>query len=390
MRDLESRLFKGLDSQPPLCDLGLYIHVPFCRTRCHFCSFYVTPYHEKRVQDFVSALLKEIRNYVQRVFSHRCSLSTVYFGGGTPSVLKDEQLIEILQAIDEGFSLDSQAEITIEIDPSTVREANLQSLFLMGVNRLSFGAQSFEEEEWSRLGRSGGVDAVSHAMWLAKQIGFSNVSLDLMYGLPKQTLRSWQHSLQHAVQLQPQHISCYALTLEEGTKFHRDFQAGKLTVAEADMETVLQDQAISYLGAEGYQYYEISNFAKPGMKCQHNLRYWSGKDYLGIGPSAQSYIGGMRFGNVSNIGVYANFLNRQKLPIESLEVLSREERIRERVMFGLRMIQGIVVDEIIYEGQWLSTLDKMIDSGLLAWEGNRLKTTKIGRCHLDSIAVQLS
>ncbi|MCA9472941.1 MAG: radical SAM family heme chaperone HemW [Nitrospirales bacterium] len=391
MTNFEKRLLKGLETHAHPRDLGLYIHVPFCRTRCHFCSFYVTPYHERRIQEFVSALVTELTCYGQRALFHRCPISTVYFGGGTPSVLKNQQLMEILYVLGEAFSLDSQVEITIEMDPSTVNETSLQSALSMGVNRLSFGVQTFEGEEWSLLGRSGGMNAISHATWLATQIGFSNVSLDLMYGLPKQTLTSWQQSLRQAIELRPQHISCYALTLEEGTRFHRDTQAGNLPATEPVLEMVMQDLAISYLGAEGYQHYEVSNFAWPGMECRHNLRYWSGKDYLGAGPSAQSYVSGMRFGNVADLAAYGNMLNRQELPIESLDVLSQEERARERVIFGLRMTQGVPSDDIvpICEGQWQSSIERMIDGGLLVWENNRLKTTEMGSRQLDSIAVQL-
>ena len=392
MTELEKRLFSGQQGDPGSRDLGLYVHVPFCRQRCHFCSFYVTPYHEQRAENFVKALVNEITYYARRGYFHCFPVSTVYFGGGTPTLLRDKQLIEILHVIAEEFPLNPKVEITIEADPSTVTETNLQSVFLMGVNRISFGMQSFEEEEWSQLGRSGGMNALSHAIELAKCIGFSNVNVDLMYGLPKQTSKSWLQSLKKTVEFRPQHVSCYALTLEEGTKFYRDVQRGELETFDQEFETLMQEDAISYLAEKGYRQYEVSNFSLPGMECQHNLRYWSGKDYLGIGPSAQSYVRGMRFGNVSEIGAYEKLLNRGELPLESLDALSSEEQARERVIFGLRLNRGISVDavaQIDNDGKSQYAVKRMIDTGLLTLECNYLKTTATGRRHLDSIAVQL-
>ncbi len=373
-------------------DLGLYIHVPFCQKRCHFCAFYLMAHRDEHVQRYLAALAQEIVLFAKEEACGRFPISTIYFGGGTPTSLESEQLEEILLLIRQHFTVHPSAEISVEADPHTVNEASLESLYKIGVNRLSFGVQTLENPEWQRLGRSGEMAGIYRVLEQVKDIGFSNVNLDLMYGLPEQTLETWQRSLESVVDLQPNHVACYALTIEEGTYLHRDIQRGRVTGNDFELETAMQELATNFLHQAGYHQYEVSNFTQFGRECQHNLRYWSGLDYLGLGPSAQSYIGGMRFGNISDLVGYSHSLERQQLPVESCDILSREDVARERVIFGLRMNKGIPTFElqaVESDVHWQSTVDRLIDSGLLVFDNQHLKATSKGRRFIDEVAVQL-
>ena len=377
---------------PVPSDLGLYVHIPFCRKRCHFCAFYLTTPRQDRIQEYLLALKKEISLYAINGQCHRHSVSTVYLGGGTPTALQAEQLADIITDIKQKFSMHPSVEISVEADPETVNRDGLQSLYDAGVNRLSLGVQTLQESEWQQLGRLGKMESINQAVRYAKDVGLMNISVDLMYGLPGQTLQTWQRSLEQVVDLQPTHVSCYALTMEEGTKFYRDFTEGNLVSQDLELEVALQDLAVTFLRITGYQQYEVSNFAKPGFECRHNLRYWSGLDYLGLGPSAQSYVSSMRFGNIADLEAYASSLGRGQSPIEDLDILSMTEVMRERVIFGLRMNQGVptqMVHQLEHDNHWNSSLEKMLNVGFLRFDDQYLKVTSKGRRFIDTVALEL-
>ena len=371
-------------------DLGLYIHVPFCKQRCHFCAFYLTIHRESLVDDFLDALEKEIELYGQQLAA--VPVSTIYFGGGTPTVLAPRQLVKMLEGIAKVFPVQSQVEITVEASPDSISQQGLEVLREAGVNRLSLGAQSFEKAEWEPLGRSGSILDIRSAVQWASEAGFQNINLDLIYGLPKQTLESWQCSLRETVELNPTHVSCYALTIEEGTKFYRDHLRDELCEGSVDLQQAMQAQAVAYLSDKGYRQYEISNFCRPGYGCRHNLRYWSGQGYLGLGPSAQSYVGGVRFGNVENVHEYGRQLGENELPLSRIEGLSKNQTDRERVIFGLRLVEGLdlrVVQDLAQDVTWRSAVNRLVNNGLLSKEGSFLKLTEVGRSFADSVAVEL-
>ncbi|MGB0911890.1 MAG: coproporphyrinogen-III oxidase family protein, partial [Nitrospirales bacterium] len=249
------------------------------------------------------------------------------------------------------------------------------------------------ESEWQQLGRLGQMETVSRAMAEVKDSGFINVSLDVMYGLPGQTLETWQRSLEKVFELFPTHLSCYALTIEEGTKFHRDVRGGKLGSRAVELEAEMHEQAVTCLESAGYHQYEVSNFAKAGWECQHNLRYWSGLDYLGLGPSAQSYVCGMRFGNIPDLSTYSQSLQKQDVPVDYLDALSMKDVAREQVIFGLRMNKGVPIHALAtFENDppWQSTVDRLIEEGLLSVDLQYLKVTSLGRRFIDTVALQLS
>ena len=388
----KSALFERLSLNSHSKDLGLYIHIPFCQKRCHFCAFYLTIHREDRVLMFLSALRQEIELYATQGACHRFPLSTIYFGGGTPTSLQSEQLTTIIADIQRHFLFSPSIEITVEADPDTVSYESLQSLRDGGVNRLSYGVQSLEESEWQQLGRSGVMSTVTRATKMAKDVGFSNVNIDLMYGLPGQTVRTWRRSLEQVIELQPSHVSCYALTIEEGTRFHRDQEQGTLARNDLTLETAMQGEANRYLLSVGYQQYEISNFAQAGFECQHNLRYWSGLNYLGLGPSSQSYMANMRFGNVADLSVYTNSFHSQQLPIDTIDLLTMQEAAREEVIFGLRMNRGVPIrslEPLVGDSHWKFTVERMIQSGLLKQDQHYLKTTAMGRQFMDTVSLQL-
>ena len=392
VHEARSLLLQRLSQYSHIQDLGLYIHIPFCKKRCHFCAFYLTTHRESRVQEFLSALFQEIVLYAQQGSCDRFPVSTIYFGGGTPTSLRSEQLMAIIGCIRQHFSVSPSLEVTVEADPGTVSLASLQTLYDAGVNRLSFGVQSLEGSEWKQLGRSGELHMVGSAIKMAKDIGFSNIGIDLIYGLPGQTLKSWERSLEQVQALQATHVSCYALTIEEGTRFHRDLEQGIMNQSNLLLEAAMHDHATTSLQSMGYLQYEVSNFAQPGFECQHNLRYWSGLEYLGFGPSAQSYMAHMRFGNVADLVDYSKSFDREELPVDIVDSLTVDEMRREQVVFGLRLNQGvpmIVVQQLEEDVMWSATLQKVIDLGLLIRDHKYLKTTAMGRQHMDTVALQL-
>lgn len=384
------QLFQFLRGGKEGKDLGLYIHVPFCLKRCDFCAFYLMVHREDLVRTFLLALEREITVYGKEL--GKTPVSTIYLGGGTPTSLNAKQLGGILEAVDKAFAVMPHAEISIEASPDTVRVPLLLELRKMGVNRLSLGAQSFDQSVWEYLGRSGSIQATKTAIEHAEQVGFQNINLDLMYGLPAQSLESWKQSLREVIALNPSHVSCYALALEEGTRFHSAHTRGEIRVGDPDLENAMGQGAALTLGEAGYTHYEVSNFCQPGYECRHNLRYWTSLDYLGLGPSAQSHIGGVRFGNVENLSEYCRRLYDHELPLGSFEVMSEQQADRERVVFGLRLIDGIDMkglEQSVCDDRWRLVVQQLIDQGFLCDEEKILKLTEYGRRFADSVAVQL-
>lgn len=388
-----SSLLQSLHSSSSTEDLSLYIHVPFCRARCHFCAFYLQIYREDKVQQYLEALRREIHLYTADAFIRGRPVTTVYFGGGTPTALTAEQLDGIVDVIKERFSVVGDAEITVEAHPDTVMEQGLHALVSAGFTRISVGVQSLDDTELMRVGRRPGLgDSLHSAIALARSAGFQNINLDLMYGLPGQTLETWRKTVDEALALAPTHLSCYALMLEEGTRFHVDVQRRDVAEPDPDVPNSMQEIAISRLAAQGYHRYEISNFSQPGYVCRHNLRYWLGKAYLGLGPSAQSYVGASRFGNVEDLQSYCQSLERGEFPVAELESLDPNRARRERVVFGLRLTHGVDVkwmDALKGDERWTSTVAQLVHQGFLSEQEGYLKLTPQGCRLADSIAVEL-
>jgi len=374
---------------PPL---GLYLHIPFCRQRCDFCAFYLEIHREERADAFVRSLVHEIGLSAQQQVAVGHPIQSVYLGGGTPTVLTLAQLIAILSEIRNRFTLTSDCEVTVEGHPSTISEQNLVQLRQAGVTRLSFGAESMEDGDLLRIGRPGAVSETVTAMAKARSAGFTNINLDLMYGLPGQSLSSWEKTLTHCLALQPTHLSCYALTVEQETRLASNIRLERSPAPDEGLQIEMDEAAQRMLSDAGYERYEVSNYARPGHACRHNLLYWTNGEYLGFGPSAQSYLGGTRFGNVADLDAYNRSLTEGLLPIEERITLSKEEQLRDAVIFGLRLIQGIPSHNLhqhaVNYGHSALTAE-LLAQELIEQDGERSKLSAKGRLQADTIASQL-
>jgi oxygen-independent coproporphyrinogen-3 oxidase len=369
--------------------LGLYLHIPFCRQRCDFCAFYLEIHHENRAAAFVRSLTHEITLSAQQHAAVHRPVQSVYFGGGTPTTLAATQLTSILSEIRTLFSLTSDCEITVEAHPSTISEKDLIKLRQAGVTRMSFGAESMEDSELTRIGRPGSVSETVSAVARARAAGFTNINLDVMYGLPGQRLESWQRTLAHCLALAPTHLSCYALTVEDNTRLASDIQRQRSPEPDEGLQIEMDEAAQRILGDAGYERYEVSNYAKPGYACRHNLLYWTNGEYLGWGPSAQSYLDGTRFGNVADLTVYETDLTASRLPIEDRTKLSEEEQLRDAVIFGLRLIRGVLSQHLHRHARnygHATVTAQLLARQLIEEDGAYSKLSARGRLHADTIA----
>ncbi len=372
--------------------IGLYIHVPFCRSRCHFCAFYLQIYREDRAQHYLTALSREIKLHAEQQTVEGRRLDTVYFGGGTPTVLEPSELCRILSSVQTHFGLQPDAEITVEAHPDTVTIEGLTQLTKAGFNRISFGVQSLDEHELVSIGRLSLPQSVFGVVALARQAGFTNINLDLMFGLAGQTLENWQSTLDQTLALGPDHLSCYALTVEEGTQLIIDIRRGDRTKPEDLLQNTMEEEACRVLTAAGFDRYEISNYCRPGHACRHNKLYWEGGDYLGLGPSAQSYVNGDRFGNVEDLKIYQDMLTSGRLPIADSERLSPEQQRREAIVFGLRLTKGVPCESVHgpgMEADWKTRIDQLLNDGWLEEIEGRIRMTATGRRFADSVAIDL-
>ena len=372
--------------------LGLYIHVPFCRSRCHFCAFYLQIYRQDRAQAYLKALVNEIRLHAEQGTIGGRLLDTVYFGGGTPTALQPSALCGILSCVQTHFGLRPHAEITVEAHPDTVTADGLAQLAQKGFNRISFGVQSLDETELANIGRSGFSETTHEAVAAAHRAGFTNINLDLIYGLPGQTLKSWRTTVETAIELHPTHVSCYALTVEEDTRLIIDIRRGDRTGPEELLQNAMEDEAGSQLTVAGFDRYEISNYCRSGYACRHNKLYWEGGDYLGVGPSAQSYVNGDRFGAIDDLAEYQTLSAAGRLPIAEHECLGPERRRREAVVFGLRLTEGLSRESLLahdVDPDWKAKVVQLLSEGWLEETGGRIKFTDAGRRCADSVAVEL-
>ena len=321
---------------------GIYIHIPFCRKRCHYCDFFKSTDFSFKSR-ILSGLRKELESRASELTSDE--INTIYLGGGTPSALLLDELKDILHTIQANYRISPEAEITMEANPDDLNQANLTALRQMGYNRLSMGIQSFAESDLKLMNRRHGVmQAIQSVKW-AKKAGFSNLSIDLIYGLPNQTLEDWEHNVRIAVELDVQHISAYNLTYHEGTVFYDQLKKGILKELPDELSFQQFESLIRILKEAGFEHYEISNFCKPGFYSQHNSSYWKNKKYLGIGPSAHSFDLTCRRWNVSSIAKYLQGLENDESYSET-EILTEQDRYNDYIITGLRTIWGISEDYI--------------------------------------------
>jgi oxygen-independent coproporphyrinogen-3 oxidase len=370
----------------------LYIHIPFCRQRCHFCAFYLELHREPAAEAFLNALHRELRLYADDATIARRPLQSIYFGGGTPTVLTARQLTGILDAVRRTWVVHPNCEVTVEAHPGSVTESDLGALCRSGITRLSFGAESMHDGELAVIGRPGDSAETIAAFTAARRAGFTNVNLDVMYGLPGQTVESWMRTLNSCCDLSPSHLSCYALTVESGTRFAKDVLRDPDRSPDETRQIEMEHAAQTLLGEAGYSRYEISNYAKPGFECRHNLLYWTQGDYLGLGPSAQSFVDGVRFGNIADLTAYESALAEGRLPVGDRTVLSLQERLRDAVIFGLRLTRGIPTSTVNGHAanyRHRQVVDRLLAHKHLEEEGERTRLSAAGRLHHDTVDEQL-
>lgn len=361
--------------------IALYVHIPFCRRKCGYCSFVSYQSRQADIPLYLKALKAEI---TQR--ANRAAISSVFFGGGTPSLLSAGQIGDILATIRSLFAVDKAAEITIEANPGTVDEAWLTAIRGLGVNRLSLGVQSLNDRDLALLGRIHTAEQARQAVKFARNAGFDNLNLDLIYGLPGQTLSDWQDTLEKAIALAPRHLSAYALTLEEETPMCQAIEERSLPAIDPDLSAEQYELAEDLLAKHGYLHYEISNWAKQGYQCRHNLVYWQNRGYLGVGVAAHSSLIGHRLANTGDIDKYlADFICGLPFEPEMDETIDAELRLAETVILGLRLVGGISLDNIKERfgidvlSYYHRQIDEMTQAGLMECDRDYLKLTRRGR-----------
>lgn len=322
---------------------GIYLHIPFCHKACSYCNFHFST-SLKQKDELVSAMLVELEQR-REFFDDQEDLTSVYFGGGTPSILSESDLDRIFNVISKYYSVATDAEITLEANPEDITITRLQSWRKQGVNRLSVGLQSFHEQELRFMNRNHNAAQSHQILELIPDNGFDNYSIDLIFGVPNSTEQLWQQNLDIIAGYHVPHLSCYGLTVEEKTKLHHDIQKGKYQELDSVIAAKQFVQTHEYLLDLGYQHYEISNYAKPGQEAIHNSSYWSFEPYLGIGPSAHSFDGKQRLWNIANNGIYIKNIKDSQSYTE-LEKITDQDRYNEFIMFGFRTQKGISQAEV--------------------------------------------
>ena len=318
--------------------LGIYIHIPFCRSKCDYCDFYSLAGRDDRMDQYQKALLSHIKETAP--LAQDFPVDTIYIGGGTPSYYGAKRLKELLSVIRKLYKVEKDAEVTVECNPDSVDVKSLKILRKAGVNRLSMGMQSANACELERIHRIHTPQQVNEAATAARKAGFTNLSLDLIYGLPGQTMDSWKATVEHALSLIPQHLSCYGLKVEEGTPLAARVAQGEV-LPDDDQQADLYLWTVGRLERAGYPQYEISNFAKPGFASRHNLRYWLTQPYIGFGPGAHSDFGGRRYSFVRDLDAYIQGVLQGGDIIDESEIIPKRERCGEYLMLRLRTVQGI-------------------------------------------------
>ena len=342
---------------------------------------------------YVSALLTQIGGSSsergERV------LQTLFVGGGTPTVLRPEKLVEIIQACRNHYTFSEQAEISIEANPGTVDRASLEMLRECGVNRLSIGVQSFNDDDLQVLGRMHCAEKSRQSLEDAREAGFDNISLDLMYGLPGQGFESWRANLEQAVKLRPQHLSLYQLSIEEGTGFYDQYRAGRLELPDDEEILGMEQFTREYLSSHGIQQYEISNYARPGYECRHNIGYWENEEFVGCGAGAAGFTGGRRYKLITDPLRYCLAMERGENVVEGDEILDTEASFRETVVMGLRLLRGVDKKRLFerfgltLDGQYGSILTELVGRGLLEENRDFLRLSARGRRFANQVMAEL-
>ncbi|MGN0107148.1 MAG: radical SAM family heme chaperone HemW [Hominilimicola sp.] len=351
---------------------GLYIHIPFCAQKCKYCDFVSFAGKETLADGYIKALKREAEEYRGE------RIDTIFIGGGTPSVLTAEQIREVTRICFDTFDVTADYEFTIETNPGTLDDSKITAMLDGGINRVSVGVQSFNDDELHKIGRIHDAQMAYNTIWHLKKMGFLNINLDLMTALPGQTMESLKNTLKTAVSLPVSHISAYSLIIEDGTPLEREYSKGQLILPDEDTDREMYAYTVDFLKKNGFLQYEISNFAKEGFECRHNIKYWTGEEYIGLGTAAHSYTGNERYYNTSDINAYINGAKREVTP------LTRQDKISEFIITGLRMNRGIsgkVFRErfgMDIKSLYGDVIKKFINLGLMRCDGESYSLTEKG------------
>lgn len=368
---------------------GIYIHIPFCKQKCTYCAFHFST-NLSYTDRMISALCEEIKLRKDELGEE--PIDTIYIGGGTPSLLTDAQLNLLFDVLNESFELKKLKEVTIEANPDDITVEKVQQWKEKGINRLSIGVQSFDEVDLKWMNRAHHAEQSLKSIQIAQKNGISNLTIDLMYGLPEMSLERWQKQIQQAIDLGIQHISAYCLTVEERTALYKKVHQEELIPSDQDLQNEQFDLLVEMLTQNGFLHYEISNFGKPEFIAQHNTNYWNGSRYIGIGPSAHSFDGKQRKWNVSNNHYYMRDLENGILPLE-IEELTAQNKYNELLMTGLRTMWGVDLEKLHailpLSFNFQQKTDSYIQNGLMIKDGAFLRLTQAGKHLADTISEDL-
>jgi oxygen-independent coproporphyrinogen-3 oxidase len=369
-------------------DISIYIHIPFCIKKCTYCDFISFDNKNSLKEKYIDSLLKEISLYISALEQY--NLKSVFFGGGTPTVINERSIDEILQNIYKAFKIDKEdisesgIEVSIEGNPGALTERKIKKYLASGVNRLSLGLQTINTDELQVMGRIHTAEEFYNSYNLARKNGFENINIDIIFGIPGQTVNTFKKTLNAVIEMNPEHISCYSLKLEEGTKLYKRVKTKEIQEISDEMDRKMYHLAVSELKKAGYIHYEISNFARTGFECRHNKVYWTGGEYLGLGAGAHSYMNGTRFNNKESIEEYINMLENSEKPVSNEEKLSIEEKMSEYMILGLRLIKGISIsgfEETFHEdisAVYGKKIDLLLKKKLIKKDENSIVLTKKG------------
>ena len=371
-----------------MIETAIYIHIPFCDHKCIYCDFYSIITYEN-ITNYLSVLKKEIANYATQ-FAHQRKIISIFFGGGTPSLMEAGYIGEIIDEVKRKFSVNDDAEITLETNPGTVTKQKLSEFKNAGINRISVGIQSFDETDLKFLTRIHDSETAKQTIRDAYEVGFENLSLDLIFNLPNQTKEKWKKNLEEAIKLPIKHISAYSLILEQGTILNKMVLDGKVKMQDIEHDADLYEFTIDFLTSNGFEQYEVSNFAKPGFQCVHNNAYWHYKEYLSFGTSAHSFANGKRWWNLSSTRFYIDAMNKKGNAVAGEETLTQDQMLDEYVMLALRS-SGLDLDilEHKFENNWYernkSTIDEYIAQELISLTNGKLVLTAKGFVVCDEL-----
>lgn len=374
---------------------GVYVHVPFCVRKCNYCSFVsyaISSVDKELVRRYITSVARERELLDQELLQGftKSTVSSLYFGGGTPTSLPEQDLLSMVERVIDMFTQagspgtePSTLEVTVEANPGTVDRPLLANLRALGVNRISLGVQAFSDELLRFLGRLHTARDALRTIEAARDAGFRNLSIDLIFGIPGQTLDQWRYTLRTALSVQPEHISAYELSAEEGTPLHGLLVEGNVQWPQEESVVEMWHTTEEILCSAGYEHYEVSNYARAGYRCRHNMNYWKCGNYLGLGAGAHSHLNGVRWWNTGDVGDYCSKVEGRKSPIAGMERLSSTEQATEKLMLGLRTSDGIDMSELdavgmIPDSNWWQAVHELVNEGLLVVDGTRVQPTSKG------------